>query len=127
MRLLIVDDDETTRTMLHATLAPVADDIQEAVHGVEALQLARERRPDFVILDVMMPGVDGYEICYLMKTAPELPHTRVIILTSRGDAQGVATGRQAYADAYLLKPFDPDQLVAAIRSLQQGKPGPFPA
>ena len=128
MRILIVDDEEITRTMLRATVEEVTNDIHEAPNGVDALKQARELRPDVVLLDVMMPGVDGYEICYLIKTAPELRNTRVIILTSRDDQDGVSTGRAALADAYLLKPFDPNLLLTTIDDLvRAGQRGPFPA
>jgi DNA-binding response OmpR family regulator len=128
MRILIVDDDEITRMMLRAALETRTSDIHEAPNGVDALKRARELRPDVVILDVMMPGVDGYEICYLIKTAPELRRTRVIMFTSRDDAEGVATGREAQADAYLLKPFEPDVLFRTIDDVVRvGQRGPFPA
>ena len=127
MRILIVDDDEITRAMLRATIERVTNDVHEAPNGVDALKQALEVRPDAVLLDIMMPGVDGYEICYLIKTAPELRHTRVIILTSRADKDGISTGREALADAYLLKPFEPDLLLTTIDNLvRAGQRGPFP-
>jgi DNA-binding response OmpR family regulator len=126
MKILIVDDDGITRAMIRATVEQLATEILEAANGVDGLRLAREKRPDVVILDVIMPGVDGYEICYSMKTAPELRGTRVIMLTSRSDTDGVSTGRAALADAYLLKPFEPDVLLATIRNSRFGQRGPFP-
>ena len=128
MRVLIVDDEEITRTMLRTVVQSVTNDVHEAPNGVDALKQARELRPDVVLLDIMMPGVDGYEICYMIKSAPELRHTRVIILTSRADEDGVSTGRAALADAYLLKPFDPKLLLTTIDDLvRAGQRGPFPA
>ena len=127
MKILIIDDDYITRAMLRAALEPVAGEIHEASNGIDALRTAFERLPDVVILDVMMPGVDGYEICYLIKTAPALLQTHVIILTSRDDAVGISTGREALADAYLLKPFDPDLLLETIRSLAASERVPFPS
>ena len=88
--------------------------------------LAANYEFDVIILDIMMPGVDGYEICYLIKTAQELQHARVVILTSRDDADGISTGREAFADAYLLKPFDPGELLSTIRKLKLGQRIPFP-
>jgi DNA-binding response OmpR family regulator len=126
MKILIVDDEEIIRTMLRATLRAVTSEIREAANGLDALRIAREWRPDVVILDVMMPGTDGYEICYAIKTAPELKRTRVIMHTTRSDADGVSTGREALADAYLLKPFEPDELVAVVREMKYGLPGEFP-
>ncbi len=113
------------RTMLRATLSALTSDIHEAANGADALRIAREIQPDIVILDVMMPGVDGYEICYAIKTAPALAQTRVIILTVRNDADGISTGRAALADAYLIKPFDPDLLISTVRDLRRGLPVRF--
>ena len=127
MRILIADDDSDMRTVIRKALEPLSHDIREADNAIEALKIARAERPDLVILDVVMPGVDGFEICYLIKTAPELQHTRVIMLTVRQDQIDVSIGRGAFADAYLLKPFNPDRLLAAIAKLEQGKSGPFPA
>ena len=126
MKILIVDDEEIVRTMLRATLQSVTSEIKEAANGVDALRLAREWRPDVVILDVVMPGTDGYEICYLIKTAPELRRTRVIMHTTRSDSDGVSTGREALADAYVVKPFDPDKLIATVREVGTGLRGSFP-
>ena len=127
MRILIVDDDEDMRKVMRMTLEPLTHDIHEAGNAIEALTLARAERPDLVILDVMMPGVDGYEICYLIKTAPELQHTRVIVLTVRHHKIDISIGRGAFADAFLVKPFDPAKLLAAIGKLTRGESGPFPA
>mgnify|MGYP001197084236 CR=1 FL=1 len=127
MRILIVDDDDDMRKMIRMTLKSLTDDIHETGNGVEALNIARAERPDLVILDVMMPGVDGYEICYLIKTAPELQHTRVIMLTVRHHKIDISIGRGAFADAFLVKPFEPAKLLAAIGKLGRGESGPFPA
>ena len=127
MRILIVDDDDITRAMLRAAVEPLAGEIHEVSNGTDALRTALERFPHVVILDAMMPGVDGYEICYMIKTAPSLQGTRVIMFTARDDAGGISTGREALADAYLLKPLDRDLLLETIRSVATGNHVPFPA
>ena len=126
MRILIVDDDDDMRIVTRKVLNGLGHQFYEANSGVEALKLARTLRPDLVILDVMMPGVDGYEICYLIKTDPELQHTRVIMLTVRDQKADISFGHGAFADAYLIKPFDSDKLLAAIAKLYRGESGPFP-
>ena len=108
-------------------LETLTHDIHEAGNAIEALNLARTERPDLIILDVMMPGVDGYEICYLIKTDPALQHTRVIMLTVRHHKIDISIGRGAFADAFLVKPFDPDKLLAAIANLGRGESGTFPS
>ena len=125
MRILIVDDDEDMRKVVRATLEPLTHDIREARNPIDPLKLARAERPDLVILDVMMPGVDGYEICYLITTPPELQDTRVIILTGRENDIDISIGRGALADAYLIKPLSADRLLAAIGKLEGGESGPF--
>jgi DNA-binding response OmpR family regulator len=126
VRILIADDDADMRKVIRKALEPLSHDIHETDNAIEALKIARVERPDLVILDVVMPGVDGYEICYLIKTAPELQHTRVIMLTVRQQQIDISIGRGALADAYLVKPFNPDKLLAAIAKLEGGKSGPFP-
>lgn len=126
MRILVVDDDDDMRKVIRMTLEHLTHEIHEASNAIDALKIARAERPDVVILDVMMPGVDGYETCYLIKTAPELQHTRVIILTVRHHKIDISIGRGAFADAFLVKPIEPDQLIAAIAKLERGDSGPFP-
>lgn len=126
MKILIVDDDESMREVMRITLAGLGHQIHEVGNGIDALKSARAECPDLVILDVMMPGVDGYEICYLIKTTPELRHTRVILFTIRDQEVDIVSGKGALADAYLVKPFEPDKLLAAIARLQAGESGPYP-
>ena len=127
MKILIVDDDEDLRKAVRLALESQGHVIREFGNGVEALKFARADHPDLIVLDANLPGVDGYEICYLVKSAPGLRHTRVIMLTVRDQEADIAAGRGALADAYLIKPFDPDRLLAAITNLKSGGGGPYPA
>lgn len=127
MKILIVDDDEDTRKMARLSLERQGHVIREFGNGIEALKFARADRPDVIILDANLPGVDGYEICYLIKSAPELRHAHVIMLTVRDRETDIAAGRGALADAYLIKPFDSGKLLAAITNLKSGGSGPYPA
>lgn len=127
MKILIVDDDEDLRKVVRLALESQGHVIREFGNGIEALKFARADHPDLIVLDANLPGVDGYEICYLVKSAPELRHARVIMLTVRDREADIAAGRGALADAYLIKPFDPDKLLAAITSLKSGASGPYPA
>lgn len=126
MKILIVDDDADMRKVVRLALERHGHVVREFDSGIEALKHARAGHPDLIVLDANLPGVDGYEICYLVKSAPELRHTRVIMLTFRDQEADIAAGRGALADAYLIKPFDPDRLIAAITSLEGGGSGPYP-
>ena len=127
MKILIVDVDADMRKAVRLALECHGHVVREFGNGIEALKHARAGHPDLIVLDVNLPGVDGYEICYLVKSAPELRHTRVIMLTVRDQEADIAAGRGALADAYLIKPFDPDRLLAAITNLTSGGSGPYPA
>ena len=127
MKILIVDDDEDLRKAVRLALESQGHVIREFGNGIEALKFARADHPDLIVLDANLPGVDGYEICYLVKSDPKLRHTRVIMLTVRDQEADIAAGRGALADAYLIKPFDPDRLLAAITNLKSGGGGPYPA
>jgi DNA-binding response OmpR family regulator len=91
-------------------------DVFEAEDGMAGLEIARRQKPDLVVLDVMMPGeLDGLKVLDAIKADPALLHTRVIMVTARGQSRDYEDGMQRGADAYFIKPFSPLQLVAAIR------------
>jgi CheY-like chemotaxis protein len=117
-RILIADDDPIQRMLVREVLA---DDrsltYMEVEDGMEALSAARTERPDLVILDVMMPASDGFEVCHLFKTDPDLSSIPVILLTARYQDDDGKRGQQAGADALIIKPFDPVELQALVRSL----------
>lgn len=104
-RILIVDDDPLVRDLLAAVLTDDQYDLDFAPDGEQALLAASAVRPDMVILDVMMPGMDGYEVCGLLRAAH--PGIRIVILTARVGDDEEATAKAAGADAFLTKPFSP--------------------
>lgn len=120
-RVLIVDDHAELRLLVRESLG--GDDgnycCREAANGIEALEIMAEFRPRLVILDVMMPGgMDGYHVCERIKSDPEfLRCTDVILLTARAQKKDVEKGLAAQADLYLVKPFDPNELVAAVERI----------
>ena len=117
-KILIVDDHADIRKLIRMTLEFEAYDVQEASDGEVALSLAATWRPDLVLLDVMMPGAfDGLEACRLLKANPELNACYVILLSARGQARDREAGLKAGADAYLVKPFSPLQLIDTIAAL----------
>jgi adenylate cyclase len=116
-RILIVDDNETNRCILVARLGAEGYDTAEAEDGERALAVAREAAPDVVLLDVMMPKIDGFEVCRLLKGDPTLGFVPIIMVTARTDSKDVVTGLNAGADEYLTKPIDHAALVARVRSM----------
>jgi two-component system alkaline phosphatase synthesis response regulator PhoP len=114
-KILIVDDEETIRDLLRLTLEDDGFEIFEAKNGPEAVQKAKEIKPDLVLLDVMMPGMLGYEVCEIIKNDPELNRAKVIFLSSRSNPSAELTAEMKGADHYLTKPFKPKDLKEKVK------------
>ena len=120
-RILIVDDDPDIRTLVAVTLGD-SHAIMEAADGVDAISLARKEAFDLVLLDVMMPRMDGFEACRQLKGDPLTTNTPVIMLTARGTREDLERGREAGADDYFVKPFSPIALLDKIaKVLEKGR------
>lgn len=114
-KLLIIDDDEDTRQLIKLALAEEASyDVIECADGRSAVQTFRATQPDLVLLDVLMPGMDGINICLAIREQSDVP---IIFLSAKGQATDKAIGLRIGADDYLAKPFDNDELLARIRAL----------
>lgn len=113
--VLIVDDDELIRAVVRTTLEDEGVEILEAENGAEALRVAREQSPDLVLLDIMMPGIDGYEVCRALRREPRTRNTVVVMLTAKDSSESRDRGIAAGADAYMTKPFSPLELIRTIR------------
>jgi adenylate cyclase len=116
-RILIVDDNPTNRDILATRLAVHGYDLCQAADGEEALAVAKSLVPDLVLLDVMMPKMDGFTACRLLKNDPTLPFMAVILVTAKADTRDVVAGLEAGADEYLTKPIDQAALMARVRSV----------
>jgi CheY-like chemotaxis protein len=113
-RVLVVDDDPLVRSLLRAVLEDANFALDEAADGLEALRIVEERVPDVVILDVMMPGMNGYEVCRAMRDDARLRHVRIVMLTARTGAIDHQEGMDAGADAFFTKPFSPLDLIDTV-------------
>jgi len=114
-KILIVDDEPHILLLLEQTLDLLEDmgvELLRATNGQVALDLIRSESPDLVLLDVMMPVMNGFEVCKAVKADPELSGTFIAILTAKGQELDRATGAEVGADLYLTKPFDPDKVLA---------------
>src|SRR2546428_8724185 len=113
-RVLIVDDDPLIRGVVRAVLEDGAYDLDEAATGEEALHVAEGYPPDVVLLDVMMPGLNGFEVAKLIKKDARLRKAVVVMLTAKDSPEDRRRGMEAGADAYFTKPFSPLELMTTI-------------
>jgi two-component system, OmpR family, response regulator MprA len=113
-RILVVDDDPMVATTIQRVLRPEGYEVEVALGGSAALALARQRRPDLVVLDLMMPGIDGLEVCRQLRANGNLP---ILMLTARSGTADRVRGLDNGADDYLVKPFAYAELLARVRAL----------
>ncbi len=117
-KILLVEDHADIRRLIRMTLEFEDCEIHEAPDATAGWALARQLKPDLVLLDVMMPGaLDGLGLCRALKADAQLRHVPVVVLSARGSAADREAGLQAGANAYLVKPFSPMQLLEMMQSL----------
>jgi DNA-binding response OmpR family regulator len=119
-RVLVVDDDVKTVELVKLYLNRDGYRVLTAYDGVDALRLAREGHPDLIVLDLMLPGIDGLEICRTLRAESDVP---VIMLTAKTTDQDKLTGLDLGADDYVTKPFSPRELAARVRAVLRRLPG----
>ena len=119
--VLIVDDDPDIRGILAFTMEDAGYDVREAGNGAEALTELEKRAPDVMVLDVMMPGIDGFGVLRSKRQLGLAPETRVLMLTAKTAERDFVRGWELGADEYLTKPFDPDDLVERVEALLKAK------
>ena len=110
--VLVVDDDQDLAEMLGIVLNGAGIDVDLVSRGDEALEVFRNNPPDLVLLDVMLPGLDGIEVCKQIRSESMVP---IVMLSAKGDSHDVVRGLEAGADDYMVKPFDPLELVARMK------------
>jgi DNA-binding response OmpR family regulator len=117
IRVLVVDDDEVIRQLITVNLELEGFEVHTAVDGQDCLDKIKDIAPDVVTLDVMMPRLDGWETAARLRQDSALDDVRVILLSARAQEADVERGSRIGVDAYLTKPFDPDDLVETVRRL----------
>ena len=113
-RILTVEDDERIRTAVKMALEDEGWEVEEADSGEDALESFNRHPTDVVLIDIMLPGVDGFEVCRSIRRTSDVP---IVMVTARADTHDVVAGLEAGADDYLTKPFAPKELSARIRAL----------
>ena len=123
-KILIADDEPSLRLLVRATLsANKSFDLTEASDGNEALSKAKEEMPDLILLDVMMPGVSGFEVCERLKNDPKTKKIIIIMLTAKGQQADRDWAISVGTDYFLTKPFSPMELFNLIEKIFKGKDG----
>ena len=115
--ILLVEDEAALVTLLRYNLEREGYQVFDARDGEEALILAKEEKPDLILLDWMLPLLSGLEVCRQLRRAPESRETPIILLTARGEETDKVRGLDSGADDYITKPFSPAELIARIRAV----------
>ena len=116
-KILVVDDSPTELKIMSEPFIPKGYNIITAMDGEEAIKMAEEEKPDLIVLDVIMPKMNGFQVCRKIKTTPELKDIKIILLTSKNQESDEFWGMKQGADAYMTKPFDPDKLLDKAREI----------
>jgi two-component system alkaline phosphatase synthesis response regulator PhoP len=116
-KILIADDNENIREALTYLLEDEGHSLSVAKDGAEALRKVREVNPDILFLDIMMPEINGYDVCRTIKNDPDLKKTYVIMLTAKGQADEQERCKEIGADEYVVKPFSPMEIFAKISNI----------
>lgn len=116
-RILIVDDEEDILELVRFNLSREGYDVMVAASGEKAIDIAREKLPHLIVLDLMLPGIDGLEATRILKNNPETRRIPIVMLTAKGEEPDVVAGLELGADDYVVKPFSPRVLLARIRAV----------
>ena len=125
-KILVVEDEEDILELIRYNLTREGYRVMGVVTGEDGLRATQENSYDLVVLDLMLPGLDGLEVCRKLKNDPETRELPVIMVTARGEEADVVTGLELGADDYLTKPFSPRVLVARVRAVLRRTSAPLP-
>ncbi len=119
VKVLVIDDSKTIRRSAESLLTKAGYDVITAIDGFDALAKIADSKPEIIFVDIMMPRLDGYQTCALIKNNSEFKATPVVMLSSKDGLFDKARGRIVGSDRYITKPFSKDELVGTIRTLVQ--------
>lgn len=120
-RILIIEDDPSVLRAISYMLEKEGYQVLTATNGLEGLSKAKGENPDLLILDVMLPGIDGFEICHRLRAESQIAHLPILMLSAKGQATDRSTGLQVGADEYLTKPVERSVLLSKIEALLAAK------
>ncbi len=120
-KILLVDDDASLQKSLAFILEKEGLEVLSAKTGEEAVILARKEKPDLILLEILLPGIDGYKVCQILKKDPLTADIFIVLLTGKKKLEDVVFGLKEYADDYIFKPFEPQILIARIHALLRRK------
>lgn len=115
--ILIVEDEEDIRELIHFHLFKNKYNVLEAANGQDALQMAKEELPDLILLDIMLPKLDGIQVCRKLKEDNQTKDIKIIFLSAKGEEDDIIKGLELGADDYITKPFSPKILIARIKTI----------
>jgi len=116
-KIMVVDDSPTELKIMTEPFIPKGYNVITAMDGEEAIKMAEVEKPNLIVLDVIMPKMNGFQVCRKIKTTPELKDIKIILLTSKNQESDEFWGLKQGADAYMTKPFNGDELLAKAESL----------
>lgn len=116
-KILVVEDEAMLSEMIKMRLEKNGYEVISAFDGVQALEMARQQNPGLIILDLMLPKIDGYKVCRMLKFDDKYKKIPIIVFTARVQESDKKLGEQVGADAYITKPFDPETLLSKIKEL----------
>ncbi len=124
--ILCIDDDQLVLSVCHDALEDQGYRVLTATDGLAGIEIAKQSRPDLILLDVLMPGMDGFEICGLMRADPDLQETPIILLTAMANPDLQAKGAAVGATFSMRKPFGPERIVSTVERFLGQDSGPAP-
>ncbi len=116
-KILAVDDDAMVLAVIKKRLEFAGYEVITAMEGLEGLKKARTENPDLIVLDLILPNLNGYQICAMLKRDSTYRNIPIVMLTSRSQQADINEGMKAGADAYITKPYEPDEFIAKIQTL----------
>ena len=120
-KILIVDDSPTIIELLKTVLASSGHEVLTANDGVTGLNLAKENHPDLIVLDIMLPKMNGYEVCNLIKFDDKYKDIKILMLTAKASEEAKNIGYETGADEYMTKDLDPDKILQVVKKMLQEK------